>query len=363
MLSLDDALDGARAATTDLGAPDAAGRMAVALTHVGLARVHYLESALGGTCTARCVVGPDSSPSMNPVRLASGFTTGGFLEWESEDDFVLVDMLPNCCGMTVARVPLREDLDSYYARLRRLAETPPIVDGQRIIVDLNRKNHFLGLFRDDEDCVYGVVHCSAPEFKTDNALGMGLSRVESKRLASVVEVLKTPLGELRYLSGKAAAEFRRVSEVAASFAEAKRRRILEEVFGVADVVRGALHQGYDGDARVLLGAQRVEDEGPYLFLLGPYDASYLVEPCTRKSDTFVPHGGGYRWVAEIASASVSYDNGFLFDLQTQAGTRFLTRSLDTLPFTYRREESLQHAEDLGLVRRLSPLHPVATLRV
>ena len=224
MLELGDALEQARAATTDWACDDAAGRVAAVMSHFALARIHYLESSLGSRATARCLVGPDSSPSRNPDRLASGFSTGGEVWWEAED-LVVLDMLPNCCGMTLARIAKPRILKAHHEALERLVVSPITVNGHRVEIDLDRKNHFLSIFEDEDGHHYAVVHCSAPEFRVDGNDRMGLNRLASARLRSAMSTLETPAGPIHYLVGARASEFYAVAREAAAFAEAKRREI------------------------------------------------------------------------------------------------------------------------------------------
>lgn len=374
MTSLDDALVRAAEATIDWAARDAAGHAALQLSHYAIARLHALEEALGERPSARCVVGPDSSPSRNPERLASGFTTGGCVAWERED-LVVLDMLPNCCGMTLARVEISSSVETYFEALSEFAANPPEIDGRRVTVDLNRKNHFMGIFSGEKGDYYAVVHCSAPEYRGSHDARLGLNWVESAALRDRMKLLETPAGPIRYLLGEDAERFLAVAAEAASFAEVKRRLMLERVFGPAtEVVYGALHQGYYRGGRVALGAQvRRPGEGTCVFLLGPFEPSYLVgsgpEAVDRSahgsafSEAMLPHGGGYSW-PDIDDVRVRYDrdSGFLFDLQSGSGTRFITRSLESIPFEYRGRESLDKACEVGMCTVSAKLTPIATLR-
>jgi len=117
-LSIGDGLDRADVNLTDWAADDCAGRAAVQLSRFALARLHYLEEHYGLVPSAECIVGPDSSPSRNPGRLAAGYSTGGEVWWSPGRPFMPVDMLPNCCGITVGRLlGSAEPLKEYYDRL------------------------------------------------------------------------------------------------------------------------------------------------------------------------------------------------------------------------------------------------------
>lgn len=377
-VALHDALERAYGHTVDWAARDVAGRAAVQLSIYALARLHYAEEYIGATASARCIVGPDSSPSKNPARLASGFTTGGEVWWSPNTDIAPLDMFPNCCGIAVARVDASEPLANYFNRLTTLSASPPTLDGVRIQVDLNRKNHFLGLFRDDEGQAYALVHCSAPEFKATSPFELGLSWKESDALSKMMHVLETPAGPIRFLSGRESCSiFAELTDAASAFARSKRQLILEAVFGpTTEVMSDRQHQGYVSRSHVVLGSQMPDDRSDeYIYLLGPRDDARLVTKAQRLPLSLsslekpavvaaMPHGGGYV-IPGFDEISITHEagTGFAYRLRGAHGIAFMAHGLDGMESVYRGHENLEHARQLGIVADVvGRLMPIATLR-
>lgn len=377
-VALDEALERARAHLVDWAAPDATGRLATQLTELAIARMHYAEEQFGLLPSACAIVGPDSSPSRNTDRTAAGFSTGGEVWWEEGRPFLPLGMLPTCCGITIAEVELRDTPARYGSRLRSLPEMGLSHDGIALQIDLNRKNHFVGLFERPDGRMLAVVHCSAPELRKESPSGPGLSWIESEHLQGRTQLLDTPAGTLPILTGDGPIEsFLSLTRHAQGFAEKKRELILREVFGDASTILSSRqHQGYVSDSHVVLGSQVADDRSnEYIYLLGPDRPSFLVNrlyedkfvspmtPSPADGLALVPHGGGSELSGvEAAGVTIEKSGGLSFWLSGTDSHEFHLGSLADLPFCYRGEENLVWAEHLGVCSRVQQLHPLATLR-
>jgi len=372
-LSIGDGLDRADVNLTDWAADDCAGRAAVQLSRFALARLHYLEEHYGLVPSAECIVGPDSSPSRNPGRLAAGYSTGGEVWWSPGRPFMPVDMLPNCCGITVGRLlGSAEPLKEYYDRLDLAAASPGAIQGHPVIVDINRKNHFAGLFRGDDEAIYVMIHCSAPELRSTSSTGLGLSWLDSPALNRITRTLETPAGPVHYVCDTDAERYMETLDEAQQFARTKREALLTRIFGQAEVLSDRQHQGYVTSSHAVLGSQLPDERSElYPFLLGPDAASWLVtlsDPAAPSQEehslAYLPHGAGYRYGGAFASVTVSHGvAGFTFELASGHGATFRTRSLDSIPFEYRAIEHLDRIERLGMCTRRVRLDPIATFRL
>lgn len=378
LLLLDEALERVREHLIDWSAPDPTGRLATQLTELAIARLHYAEEHFGLAPSACAIVGPDSSPSRNPDRLSAGYSTGGEVWWSEGRPFLPLGMLPTCCGITVAEVELHDTPANYGLRLLRLHRMGLAHDGLPLQIDLNRKNHFVGLFERGDGQTLAVVHCSAPELRHESFEGFGMSWVECKRLRALTNLLDTPAGSLPILTGEGSiAAFLRLTRYAQAFAERKRELIVKELFGeTSTILSSRQHQGYVNDRHVVLGSQLADDRSDdYIYLLGPDRASYLVRrlsaddlisPPTsapREGLALVPHGGGSE-IVDIDAAKVitGPDDMLHFQLSGSDGYEFHLGGLADLPFGYRGEENLTWAEHLGICLKAEQLRPVATLR-
>ena len=326
--------------------------------------------------SARGIVGPDSSPSKNPERFAAEYSTGGEIWWDESHEVMPLGMLPNCCGVTVAEVEANRPFEYYSRRLVDLSRSQLEIGDIRVQVDLNRKNHFLGLFQDEAGgAMMAVIHCSAPEFREQSPHGFGLSHMESAALKSLALRLDTPAGPILVLANPDAIQrFSSLTEYAARFAERKREVILREMFGDdIRILSSRQHQGYVTKCHVVLGSQlRDSRTEEYIYLLGPDRAAFMVVPAdrlkagdldVRGGAAGIPHGGGYE-LTNVETVKVDFDQamGFRFALTTSSGHQMFLGSLGDMPFGYRGEENVEHAERMGICSVSRRLRPLATLR-
>lgn len=337
---LNDALEVARSHIIDRSSPDLGGQLALQHAAFAVARIHAIEILAGLPISARCIVAPDSSPSRNPQRSAGGYSTGGELWWARDHEILPLDTLPNCCGIALAEIAHDETPATYYERLLDLADDPPAIDGIRVVVDLNRKNHFLGTYRDTVNGQhYAAIHCSAPEFRSNSPTGFGLNRYDDIALARAATTTDTVIGPITHLEGaKNQARYLETHALATRYAQRKRADILAHVFGDAQIVTDRQHQGYAQPNHIVLGAQLHDphsDEYPYL--LGADQELHIIkrveEPAQSELDlALVPHGTGYTYATEYRDGIVSFDQGrFRYTLTTAQGRRAITGSLDHLP--------------------------------
>jgi hypothetical protein len=358
----------------DWAAPDLAGRASVQLARYALARIHHLEEQLGVEPSATCIVAPDSSPSRNPQRLAGGYSTGGELWWNPEHPILPLDSLPNCCGIALAQIELRRSPADYYQALHNLATKPPHLDGVPIIVDVNRKNHFVGIYRDNDDTHYAVVHCSAPEYRHDSPTGFGLNVYDSPELSRSATVANTPAGPLTHLEQAADRErYIHTTELARDYARRKRARILETTFGDnTRVIADRQHQGFAQANHIVLGAQLPDPASDtYVYLLGADQPLHLTTrsqpaglPANLSTPALVPHGCGHTYQTEYTTIDVELTaRGFTFTLTAPDSQTAITGSLDHLPATDRGTASLRAAAHHGLLSDQQTLTLVVNLRL
>lgn len=146
----------------------------------------------------------------NIQRLAGGFATGMFIDWECGTPLVPIDATVNVCSSSVFRVSIPEELlhnlsinfvNTLEGKLNEITKETGYS------FSFTSGNHFLMIAKDDEDEYYLVLHSSARELK-DSYLGLYPS--ENNWYSSKVKTYIYPDAEgryLRYINGGEALQF------------------------------------------------------------------------------------------------------------------------------------------------------------
>ncbi|MFB0535674.1 MAG: hypothetical protein ACETWR_11920, partial [Anaerolineae bacterium] len=308
------------------GPRDCGQSLCVANMKYGLAKIHYLQQQLGLPADATFIGAPDMTVTRNVNRWNSGFGYGGKLTWgNGAQELMILDVKPNCCGMLVGGLDHLPDYDLLIERLDRFKDDETRLDGVKINWDFDRSNHFIDVFQvralaDVPLPEYAfVIHCAGSELRGETLLGEGLYWDASPGLLARAELIATPFGDLRVLTGSEAVEYYRFYQLVEDFTLRRRALAAERLFGEYQLIANQTHQGLTSMNDAMLGTHQVVEDGKTLYpmtlrgdipaylLLGKSNFSeeilenYGFEKRAKalgvydrlRQANILPHGGGY----------------------------------------------------------------------
>ncbi|MGD2178840.1 MAG: hypothetical protein PVG71_13585 [Anaerolineae bacterium] len=380
------------------GLDDSGAQLGLANMKYGLAKIHLAQEALGLSPSATFIAAPDLSVTRNSARWMSGFGYGGRITWgDGEQDLVILDLKPNCCGMLVGGLDRLPDGDMVLQRVEALRSVGLSVNGIPLKWDFGESNHFIALFRTTPLSEGGfapyafVIHGSGDELRAETAWGDGLYWDQSEALRRQADVLETPFGSLHVLTGQKARGYYDFFEWVEAFAKQRRLLVARRLFDEATVYNNETHQGLVNMNEMALGIYAVRgEEGAILPLtLQAHLPAYLVRSRPNLSDAtidrlgwaeraqrlgvygrlraanLVPHGGGYTFphIQDVVSV-IEVEQGRYFELSFVNGEgRQIVNNVRDLPYAYRGTEVVERTVALGLCELVARLEPVYGLKL
>jgi hypothetical protein len=380
------------------GLDDSGARLGLANMKYGLAKIHLAQEVLGLSPNATFIAAPDLSVTRNSVRWQSGFGYGGRVTWgDGEQELVILDLKPNCCGMLVGGLDRLPDRDTVLQRVHALRSVGLNINGVPLKWDFGDSNHFITLFRtvplsEREFLPYAfVIHGSGSELRGETSWGDGLYWDQSEALRRKADVVETPIGSLRVLTGQKARDYYDFFQWVDDFSKQRRLLIARRLFGDTTFYNNETHQGLINMNEIALGVYAVPGEGEAVFplTLQAHLPAYLVRSRPNLSaDTIerlgwaerarrlgvygrlraanlVPHGGGYTFphVHDVISV-IEMDQERYFELSFVTGEgRQIVGNVRDLPYAYRGLEVVEHTVALGLGELVAQLDPIYGLKL
>jgi hypothetical protein len=387
------------------GLDDSAHRLCLENMKYGLAKIHYIQNKLGLEPNATFVGAPDATVTRNVRRWSYGFGYGGRLSWgDGSDRFVILDSMPNACGMFVGGIPDLPDTSDLLGRISDLLSETKVIDGVEVEWDFAVSNHFIDvyevkLFTSNQDLHYNyafIIHGSAPELKGDNEteFQFGLYQHKSSRLRELVECIETPFGDVRILTDDAAQKYLEFYEFAAILSKKKRQLAANFLFDDFGEICNPIHQGLLNMNEITLGCHAINNNsGSTVFpmALRADLPAYLLEGTPNLNDEVIeylgfekraerfdvlerltnanilPHGGGYDFphLLRVNHVIEQSDNQryFVTDMGTGHESEMVFRTPRELQFSYRGRQVLARTLELGLGTVVANLMPRIVLKV
>ncbi len=379
------------------GLDDSGAQLGLANMRYGLAKIHWVQERVGLPPDGTFIAAPDLSVTRNVNRWRSGFGYGGKVAWgDGDQEFIVLDVKPNCCGMLVGGMDKLPSGDSVSREVQALKKETVVIDGVPIIWDFGISNHFIGVFRaeplvaDPFPPYVFIMHCSGGELRGHTSLGDGLYWDKSEALQEKAEIFETPFGPLRVLLGSQAVAYYTFFQRAEAFAKKRRCLAGERLFGEYRPISNDSHQGLLNMDEMVLGAYPIQgtDTVSPLTLRADLPA-YLVRGKPNLSDqtieilgfgerarqwgvyerlrsaNIVPHGGGYTFphLQAVWSASdVDGERYFEVEFDNGHGRQFLS-DVRGLPYAYRGHEVVSRVLELGMGELLARLDVIYTLKL
>jgi hypothetical protein len=377
---------------------DGASRLCMANMKYGLAKIHYTQQKYGMEPDATFVTTPDETISRNITRWEQGISYGGRLSWGTgREKFVVLDTMPNCCGMLVGGLDELPKPKKILKRVFDLEQEATYINDIKVKWDFYKGNHFIDVFRVNVKekglklPKYAVIlHAGCPELKGASEKGMGLYWDGSKQLEEMFTTVRTPFGNLHILEGHDAAEYFNFYMFAEDFAKKRRELAFRRIFGAGKVISNNTHQGLLNMNEIALGCQVFDTTEQLLPISIRADLpSYLVKGnhnftphmmdmlgFTARADelgvyhrlsrsNILPHGGGYAYPDSLSVEKVfeiKDKRYFKLDLADGIGKKIIS-NVKELEFTYRGREVVQRTLDIGMCRMSAILDPVFTIKI
>ncbi len=376
------------------GLDDSAARLGLINMQYGLAKIHWVQRVLGLEPKATFVASPDLTVTRNVNRWQSGLGYGGKLAWgDGHQELVVLDVKPNWCGMLVGGLDNLPPVDILIDRVRALENETISLDGVPIKWDLGISNHFINLFRVQSlgEEIFPpfafILHSSGDELRGESSLGDGLYWDRSETLLRKAEVIETPVGPLRILTGSEARSYYAFCRQADVFTRKRRRLAAERLFGGYTLINNDAHQCLVSMNEMLLGSYPVRADTIFPLTLRADLPAYLVRGKPNLADeiieklgfgqrarqlgvyerlastNLIPHGGGYLFphIRDILSV-VELGGERYFEVSLDNGIRQFITNTRTIPYTYRGQEVVERSVELDMGELVARLDPVYGLK-
>lgn len=404
-LSKEEMLKRAKGHIFSTGLSDSANILCNENMRYGLAKLHCTQYSLGLEPDATFIGAPDSTVSRNMTRWQHGFGYGGKISWgDGKEKLVVLDPMPNACGMLVGGLDELPNMNQLLEKINTINAQEDTIDGITIKWDFAVGNHFIDLFEVkllslDFDFPFEytfIIHSSAPELTGDNdtKYGLGLYHHKSKILQEMAEIVKTPFGDMRILTGDNAEKYLEFYHYTESFSKRKRLKAAKYLFGEFREITNPVHQGLLNMNEIMLGVQNIKDSsagGLFPIALRPDIPAYLVQGeenfsedaveylgFSKRADKYgvqhrllnaniLPHGGGYMFPQIVGVNRV---------IETSSGIRYFVTELSSgveaekifatpreLQFSYRGRQVVLRTLELGLGAVVARLVPKIVLKI
>lgn len=370
----------------------------------GLAKLQYTQYQLGMEPNATFIAAPDATVSRNVRRWQNGFGYGGKISWgEGNEKFIALDTMPNACGMLVGGLNEIPEMDELVSRIDEINTQEDSIDGIAVKWDFAVGNHFIDLFElkpltVDIDFPYKyafIIHGSVPELKGDNETedGLGMYYHHSKNLQQMTEVIETPFGGNKVLTGDNATRYLDFCNYANIFSKKRRLRAAERLFDDFEEITNPIHQGLLNMNEIILGSQNTRDRstgGIFPLALRADLPAYLLKGNTSfdedtieilgfskraekynvmhrlKNANILPHGGGYSFphilgIKRIIE-TVSGIRYFVTEMSSGVDSEMVFATPRELQFTYRGRQVLSRTLELGLGISVAMLVPIIIIK-
>ncbi len=395
-MSKRDLLERAKKHIFSTGLNDVASYLCRLNMRYGLAKIHYTQWKLGMEPNATFISAPDETVTRNKVRWENGIGYGGKVRWgDGKDKVVILDVLPNACGMLVGglnELPKPEEVINAVYEVRSKEVT---LEGVSIKWDFHVGNHFIDVFKVVRvadvklpEYVF-IIHGAAPELKGENPKGVGLYYHKSPSLEQMAKKVETPFGTCRVLVDDDAKEYLEFFRFAERFSKERRRLAAKEIFGSFQEISNEIHQGLINYNEAILGCHSFKEGVIYPIALRGDLPAYLVAGKPNFSEEVVeglgflrraeklgilerlenanimPHGGGYTFPDMLeVSGEVVVKGKRYFIVETRSGIgQKIISDVSGLEYTYRGREVVVRALELKMCEIIARLMPVYVLKI
>ncbi len=380
------------------GLNDGASRLCRWNMKYGLAKFHVVQDKYGLKPDATFISAPDETITRNKVRWNNGIGYGGKVSWgDGKQRLIILDVMPNACGMYVGGLQEHPDIKEIMERINTLQKEDKTIDGVKVEFDFGVGNHFISVFRvertaETEFPEYAfVIHCGAPELRTDTTKTPGLYLHKSESLQKMAKRVETAFGPCYVLIDNNAVTYFKFYKYVESFSEKRRSLVANEIFGKHQMIANVVHQGLANYNEAFLGCHLTRNspnENFPIILRGDLPAYLLrggitfneqmlenlgfskraekLEVIDRlRKTSILPHGGGYALPDTLSVIDVvEIANSRHFIVETIHGMgRKVVSDVKELAYSYRGMEVLMRTVELGNTEIVGRLQPIYSLKM
>lgn len=289
---------------------------------------------------------PDFTFSRNDYRFNSFFPYGSIINIDTKGvPFVPLGFRPNCCGITMLQLEHGdEDISQIKKRLKSLS----CIDSNISNDDLNRGNHFIGIYRDSlNNQLYAVIHGSFSFVKSGYVNIPGLYIDKTSFWNDKLQVYVNKELQFPYLIGENAKSYFDYYTQHEKKTKILRAQIGQQLFPNSKVVFNETHEGLYTPNIITLGAYLSDYPFWAPIMLSAESDLSIVQVSKSIPEIFpsifaCPHGGGYA-IKHIVSGL--YDNRTnIYKLQFTNHTIMETNDIRKLIYDYRTNTDSTWAE-------------------
>lgn len=272
----------------------------------------------GSKKTAKIYAMSDLGLSYDAVRMMGGFFTGTCILWDCDVPFVPIDVTMNVCGVCAYRLKEKITPEEFKLKVENTFENDNTYNW-----NYTKGNHFCTLCYCDgtqnlKEGYYIIVHASASEYKQGNMQEGLFPEKGNWYYDNIKTYTDSETGRyLRYLDGKYAEKFWRISHFLENFNETRNEYFIKTTFeGLIDEkILNIQHYGMPTKHSMCIGCHW--KEGLYSLLTAPNENIYLIKPSSSsinrfihdgKTFTLTPHGLGLKVPNKNDHISISKDS-------------------------------------------------------
>ena len=330
---------------------------------IGLMRIIMCMQRLGiNPLNIDFIALPDFTYTRNKLRWDAGFPYGCIIRFHEKDvPFIPVDFRPNCCGVVFAEIPeFNVSALTLQKKYYDIVHAHSDIDAS----DLNRRNHFMGVYQcDTTKKYYFLLHGSF------NFTKRALYSENNKELVHNIrsEVI---MGEpFAYLIDSQAQIYYENYQKFENLTFYYRELIVKTLFPNAKIIFHRTHEGFCGIHTILLGAYANSQSFSCPIMLAPecdlpiLEINKPIEIADKTALYCAPHGGGYA-LGEISSVQrVDNDLKGNYMLSYSNSSKMLTNNVLDMPFFYRTRTDKFWCEKYHMATELFRIKPILNLKV
>lgn len=269
--------------------------------------------------SARIKTLPDLGFPHDVIRIAGGFATGAYVDWNSEKPFVPVDTCVNVCSVSCFEI--NNDIRTLF-NSEHLDTIKSHLHSGIYLSNFHRGNHFMSYLKSIKTQKrYLLLHSSANEFK-DNF--NGLYPIKGNWYFDKIKTYSNNNSYIRYLDGKDAEMFYSIASDLYRFNETRHEfiaHVLLKDFAAINKVSHFHHYGMPNNFSIIMGGHIMKNNEIAPLLTVPGENVYFIKYNYPKDDTLkindslflTPHGWGKTHIGTPSISLKVPENKFILD--------------------------------------------------
>lgn len=277
-------------------------------------------------------------------RLILGVPIGGYIRWPSKYNIFPLDLDVNTCGVHVLKLPETFNEHIFIKRLYKLKQKldnkEVILDGKILKWNFSIRNHFINVYRDEENNHYLVVHSSG---ETELIDMRNLNNLFNIKYIDI-ENRKYP-----YIIDSDAVEYAKISATENEFFYKRHKFIFNELFNEDyELIYSNLHFGMIENGEVLMGCSKLQIDSMFPILTNAFDNIVIAQANNPPKDiidctngyALVPHGLGMRILNDIVDIRPYFNWSEHVEIIHKSKSKIITDTLENMGIDYRKNEIL-----------------------